>query len=73
MSLVAKAAALRSELGLPELAAGPTILAACATMGIVPEESSTLPQLADKVMAAVGCKLPTRSWLRSEDSCSKRS
>eukprot|EP00966_Prymnesium_polylepis_P296109 6839651-Prymnesium_polylepis.1 len=59
MSLVAKAAALRRELGLEELAAGPTIMSACAVMGIVPEECWTLPQLSDQVMAAVGCTLDT--------------
>lgn len=58
MSLVAKAAALRVELGLPTGApAAATIVAACQLMGIVPETGEALPQLADRVIAAVGCEV----------------
>ena len=55
-SLVAKANALKAELSLPvELSATKAVAAACEVMQIVAEPGESLPSLADRVVAAVGC------------------
>ena len=59
MALVAIASALRAELGISsELNAARTIATACEAMGIMPETGETLPQLAARVVAAVGVEIP---------------
>ena len=45
MSLVAKAAAVRRELGLPDMTAADTVKAACELMGIVEKPGETLVSL----------------------------
>ena len=56
MSLVAKANALKAELGLPpDMPSRQAILAACEMMQITAEPSESLPSIADRVVAAVGC------------------
>ena len=55
-TLVAKAHALKKKLGLPlNMAAGPAIAAACEVMKIVAEPGESLPDLADRLIAAAGC------------------
>ena len=56
MSLVAKANALKAELGLPpDMPAAAAISAAREIMQIIPEQGESLPHLVDRVVAAVGC------------------
>ena len=58
MTLVAKAAALCAELELSDkLSAADTINSAAQLLGIVPESGEVLSQLADRVVAAVGCEV----------------
>ena len=60
MTLVAKAAALCAELELSDkLSAADTINSAAQLLGIVPESGEVLSQLADRVVAAVGCEVDT--------------
>ena len=55
LSLVAKANALKAELGLPpEIPAAQAISTACEIMQIVAEPNELLPSIADRVVAAVG-------------------
>ena len=58
MSLVAKANALKAELGLPsDMRAAQAIAAACEMMQMAAEEGESLTSLADRVVAAVGCEV----------------
>ena len=58
MSLLAKTAAIAKAIGLPpDMATGQTLVAACEAMGVVPEPGATLPQIADRLMADMGCGL----------------
>ena len=65
MSLLAKTAAIAKAIGLPpDMAAGQTLVAACEAMGLVPEQGATLPQIADLLMADIGCSLRTYThWM----------
>ena len=53
---MAKANALKAELGIPpDMPAAAAISAACEVMQIIREQGESLPDLADRVVAAVGC------------------
>ena len=68
MSLVAKANALKAELDIPaSMPAAAAVVAAAEIMQITAEPGESLPNLTDRVMAAVGCevaRLPLRFPLR---------
>ena len=57
-----KANALKAELGIPpDMQAAAAISAACEIMQIIPEQGESLPALADRVFAAVGCVVATHA------------
>ena len=58
MSLVAKANALKKELGIPpSMSAAQAVMTACEMMQIVSEPGESLPSIADRVIEAVGCEV----------------
>ena len=54
--LLPKVAAIKEALGIPpDLAALQALETACELLGIVPDPASTLMQMADNLVAAIGC------------------